>query len=124
MHMWVPHATCSKRTQPRIGIIDSRAGRRTDPATVIRRYWSSIMTHNHQIKGPECTSNSTYQYQVYKEKNPPGQYVYVCTIYATFPCIIIDIEQKNENENVKYVTAALELSFGTSLADGLMDVAK
>jgi hypothetical protein len=32
-------------------------------------------------------------------------------------------KQKNENENVKYVTAALGLSFGTGLAD-VMDVAK
>lgn len=67
-------------------------------------------------------SKSTYQHQVYNEKNP-GQHV--CTIYATFPCKIIDIRQKNENENenVKYVTAALELSFGTGLAD-VIGVAK
>jgi hypothetical protein len=39
------------------------------------------------------------------------------------PCKNIGIKQKNENEKVKYVTAALELSFGTGLAD-VMDVAK
>lgn len=77
-----------------------------------------LYRHNphHQIKVPECTIRIPHINTKYTTKKIHLTNMYV-TIYATFPCNIIDIKQKNENENVKYVTAALELSFGTGLAN-------